>query len=147
MPTFFLLTIRDRSKFTGYPGRVLGIFQPIKNFVPPFYFSKKNISPPFFFTKKSSSPLIFFSKKILGPPFFCRKYVVAREKVLAPLLLHQKKSPPVFWSPKKVHQNMADVRIGPRSRPCNQNVLTTTPEVHACYREVCHYNRLLTYVN
>ena len=50
--------LRDRSKFTGYLGRVLGKIC-----------LKKSLRPLFLVEKKSSPPL-FFLKKSLRPPFF-----------------------------------------------------------------------------
>ena len=48
--------IRDRSKFTGYLGRVLGKNSPEKKSSPPFFWSKKKSSPPLFFLKKVFAP-------------------------------------------------------------------------------------------
>ena len=52
--------LRDRSKFTGYLGRVLGKICLKKSLRPPYFSRKKNLRPPYFFEKKSSSPLFHF---------------------------------------------------------------------------------------
>ena len=59
-------TIRDRSKFTGYLGRVLGKICLKKSLRPLFLVEKKS-SPPFL-VEKSLRP--YFSEKKSSPPFF-----------------------------------------------------------------------------
>ena len=54
----YFCRLRDRSKFTGYLGRVLGKIC-----------LKNSVRPPFFSRKKVFAPLIFSEKKSL-PPFF-----------------------------------------------------------------------------
>ena len=71
--------IRDRSKSTGYLGRVLGkiclrkvsapLFTRQKVFVPLIFSEKKNLCPLSLIEKKSLRPLHFFRQKLLAPFF------------------------------------------------------------------------------
>ena len=77
-------SLKDRSKFTRYLGRVFGKNLPKKGLRhPPFlvenFFSKESLRPPNF----------FFRNKRLHPPNFSRK------KSLHPLFFEKKSSPPV----------------------------------------------------
>ena len=61
--------LRDRSKFTGYLGRVLGKICLKKSLRPPYFFWKK-VFASLFLDKKSLRPLIFSEKKTLSNPFY-----------------------------------------------------------------------------
>ena len=86
---------RDRSKFTGYLGRVLG-----KN-PRPLIFSGKKSSPPFFSWKKSLPPNIFFRKTtidyfLIFKNGFFEKWSIGFsnftvKKIFAPLIFFEKK--------------------------------------------------------
>ena len=80
-------TFRDRSKFTGYLGRVLGKIRPLffsRKKSSPLIFSEKKSLRPLLQLKKCFRPLIFFSKKLFTPLIFFRK------KLFAPFSFSQK---------------------------------------------------------
>ena len=65
---FFLFAcLRDRSKFTGYLGWVLGKICLKKSLRAPF-FSRKKVFAPLIFSEKKYSPPLFFVEKKSSPP-------------------------------------------------------------------------------
>ena len=64
---FWRWSLRDGSKFTGYPGRVLGIFSVEKKFAPPSFFFQKKFLPPLFLCVKKSMPPFFLTSKKFSP--------------------------------------------------------------------------------
>ena len=93
--------LRDRSKFTGYPGRVFRILPRWKNFPPPFFSGNKKFRPPFFASEKVVAPL-FFTLKKFTPPFFSLKKCFAlkgktsKKGVKWQFFEEKTSSPPIF---------------------------------------------------